>query len=119
MNNDSILILQNARKSDTIFRFISIVFCLIITYNHDIIWLPFGGLFFHLCTCWASSMKNKNSDVLLIILWFCMTILVLVKNLMTLQNVWLTVEHITQYHMVRCNFILIFYHQVHIFFVFR
>ncbi|XP_032674748.1 uncharacterized protein LOC116845779 [Odontomachus brunneus] len=100
-------VINNVGKSDTIFRFISIVFCSIITYNHDVIWLPFGGLFVHLCTCWASSMKNKNSNVLLIILWFCMTILVLVKNLMTLQNVWLTAEHITQYHMISVCTLLI------------
>ncbi|XP_014471641.1 PREDICTED: uncharacterized protein LOC106742846 isoform X2 [Dinoponera quadriceps] len=100
-------VISNARKFDTIFRLISIVFGSVITYNHDVIWLPFGGLFFHLCACWASSMRKKIADVLSIILWCCMTAFVSVVNLTTLQNVWLTAEHVTQYYMIAACALLI------------
>ncbi|XP_011149618.1 uncharacterized protein LOC105189303 isoform X2 [Harpegnathos saltator] len=100
-------IINKAKKLDTVFRFITVVLSSIISYNHEVIWLPFGGLFFHLCAYCTNSMKRKNSDMLLIILWCCMTILILIKNLTTLQNIWLTAEHITQYYMIAVCALLI------------
>ncbi|XP_071650412.1 uncharacterized protein [Temnothorax longispinosus] len=90
----------NARKSESIFRAVSMVQLAILVYNHDFVWLPIGGLFFHLCAYWASSTRNRSSDVLLILLWFCLIILVSVKSSATLLSAWLTTEHIAQYRMI-------------------
>ncbi|XP_011066127.1 PREDICTED: uncharacterized protein LOC105153145 [Acromyrmex echinatior] len=99
-------LVSNAKKSETVFRVISTILVSMAMYNHDFIWLPISGLFFHLCACWSSSMRKKNSDVLLIFLWSCVITLVSIKDLTTLQNAWLTTEHIVQYRMVAvCAFI--------------
>ncbi|XP_012058705.1 PREDICTED: uncharacterized protein LOC105621876 [Atta cephalotes] len=100
-------LISNAKKSETVFRVISTILISMVMYNHDFVWLPISGLFFHLCACWSSSMRKKSSDVLLIFLWFCVITLVSIKDLMTLQNAWLTTEHIVQYRMVAiCAFII-------------
>ncbi|XP_072763318.1 uncharacterized protein [Anoplolepis gracilipes] len=100
------MLVSNARKSEAIFRIISMILIPIIVFNHDSVWLPIGGLFFHLCACWASSTKKKRIDILMIFLWFCIVILVHVKNSI-FQNVWLTTEHTVQYYMVKvCAFII-------------
>jgi hypothetical protein len=38
--------------------------------------------------------------MLLTVLWFCIILLISIKNLMIPQIFWLTVEHIIQYRMV-------------------
>lgn len=94
------------RKLEAISRIISTILIPIIVYNHDSVWLPISGLFFHLCACWASSAKGKKIDVLLIFLWFCIIIFVYVKN-STFQNVWLTTEHIVYHRIIEaCAFIM-------------
>ncbi|XP_011860128.1 PREDICTED: uncharacterized protein LOC105557491 [Vollenhovia emeryi] len=93
-------LVDNARKLEMFFRAVSMSLVSMIVCNHDVVWLPIGGLFFHLCACWASSTRNRSSDVLLIFLWLCIVTLVSVKSLATLQNAWLTAGHITQYRMV-------------------
>lgn len=99
-------LISNARKSESVFRVISTILVSMIMYNHDFIWLPIGGLFFHLCACWSSSMRKKSSDILLIFLWSCIITLVSIKDSTTLQNAWLTTEYIVQYRMVAvCAFI--------------
>ncbi|XP_012222704.1 uncharacterized protein [Linepithema humile] len=96
-----------SRRSKTISRVISIILDSTIMYNHDCVWLPIGGLFFHLHVCWTSLMKRKTFDVLLTFLRFCMMSLISAKNLTILQNDWLTAEHIAQYHMITiCVFII-------------
>ncbi|XP_050461598.1 uncharacterized protein LOC126856789 [Cataglyphis hispanica] len=94
------------RKSEAIFRIISTILIPIILYNHDSVWLPIGGLFFHLCAWWTNSTKRKRIDVLLIFLWFCIIIFVYIKN-STFQNVWLTTECIVQHRIIEaCAFII-------------
>jgi len=83
-----------------IFRIISIILDSVIVYNHNLIWLPIGGLLFHLCATWECLMKKKNYNMLLTVLWFCIILLISIKNLMIPQIFWLTVEHIIQYRMV-------------------
>ncbi|XP_018372897.1 PREDICTED: uncharacterized protein LOC108767484 [Trachymyrmex cornetzi] len=101
-------LISDAKKSETVFRVISTILISMVMYNHDFIWLPISGLFFHLCACWSSSMRKKSSDILLIFLWSCVTILVSIKDLTTLQNAWLTTEYIVQYRMVAaCAFITV------------
>lgn len=76
-----------------------------VAYNMNIVFLPIGGLFFQLCACWVAPAKRKSSDILLMFLWICIIILLPFKDLKLmkadLQNTWLSIEYITQYHMVR------------------
>ncbi|GAB1867453.1 hypothetical protein CAJAP_08532 [Camponotus japonicus] len=86
------MLIGNTRKLEVLFRGMSTILFLIpiIVYNHDSVWLPIGGLFFHLCACWANS-KKKRLDILLIFLWFCIISFVYIKNSI-FQNVWLMMD---------------------------
>ncbi|XP_011695381.1 PREDICTED: uncharacterized protein LOC105454464 [Wasmannia auropunctata] len=96
----------NAKKWETTFRAISTLLVSTVIYNQNFIWPPIGGLFFHLCACWASSMRNRRFDVPLIPLWLCVISLVFIEDLTLAQNVWLATEEITQYRMIEvCAFI--------------
>ncbi|KAL0100937.1 hypothetical protein PUN28_019370 [Cardiocondyla obscurior] len=92
-------LVDNARKLEMIFRAVSMSLVSIMIYSHDFIWLPIVGLFFHLCACWASSTNNRKSNILLTFLWFCIIFLMFAKSSI-FENTWLTIEHITQHHMI-------------------
>ncbi|KYM98449.1 PREDICTED: uncharacterized protein LOC108777498 [Cyphomyrmex costatus] len=100
------MFISKAKKSETVFRVISTILISIVMYNHDFIWLPISGLFFHLCACWSSLMRKRSFDILLIFLWFCVITLMSIKDLTIVQNPWVTAEYIVQYRMVSvCAFI--------------
>ncbi|XP_020291514.1 uncharacterized protein LOC109858542 isoform X2 [Pseudomyrmex gracilis] len=100
------MLIKNARKIEITFRVTSIILDLIIIYNLDFPWLAISGLLSHLCACWTSSLRKKNFDILLIVLWICISILLSVKNLTTFENVWFPSKYINEYHMILvCAFI--------------
>ena len=98
------IIADNPKYSEPIFRVISTILDSMVAYNMNIVFLPIGGLFFQLCACWVAPAKRKTSDILLMFLWICITILLPFKDLKLmkadLQNTWLSIEYITQYHVI-------------------
>ncbi|XP_076647941.1 uncharacterized protein LOC143356277 [Halictus rubicundus] len=98
------VIANNKKYSERIFRMISTIFDSMVAYNMDFIFLPIGGLFFQFCACCVTSAKRKSCDILLMFLWICIIILLPFKDSKIMKidfhNKWLSLEYITQYHMI-------------------
>ncbi|CAK9814469.1 Transmembrane protein 201 homolog [Anthophora plagiata] len=98
------VITNNRKYCEPICRIISTVLGSIVAYNMEFILVPIGGLFFQFCACWTTHAKKQSSDILLMFLWICMIILLPFKDTKLiktdLQSTWLSLEYVTQYHMI-------------------
>ncbi|XP_033334511.2 uncharacterized protein LOC117225250 [Megalopta genalis] len=98
------VIANNKKYSEPIFRIFSTIFDSMVVYNMDLLFLPIGGLLFQFCACCVASTRRKSSDVLLMFLWICIIILLPFKDSKIMKidfhNKWVSLEYITQYHMI-------------------
>ncbi|KAG7207266.1 hypothetical protein KM043_008941 [Ampulex compressa] len=98
-------LINRAKHSGPLFRFVSTVLASMIVYNFQFLILAAGGLFSQLCAYWVTpARRRRSSDILLSVLWISIILLVPFKDLKLLQtgvkNIWFSIEYITQYHMI-------------------
>ena len=97
-------VLQSGHNMEKIFRILLIIMDSLLIYNFEFWTLSIIGVILQLGICFINSNTRKQHDILLTILWICISIVLLMDESKLLKtdfyNAWVPLKYVTKYNFV-------------------